>query len=230
MEDKSITTQPNELTVGEAWGASEMIDAKDIQISRISQQQALSKLVEAGKANPGDWCDSLSGEVLAKKDETLKVIIFNANKKLLIHKGFPGEKLEYVESQDVTEENVNLPWSQDLPNGEVLQRHMQYNYFCLLEGKVNDIPYILSFTSSKIKTAKKLNSMLIKLKSQNRPSPAVVFELKSTRETGDKGSWFGVDVQVGRDTTFEELSVAKERYMQSRSTSVRVSQDDDIVF
>ena len=85
---ESITTQPAEkagtpapavLDPNNAWGAADNIESSDLLVGKIFHQQALSKFVQDGKAQAGDWCDSLTGEVLAKKDVGLPVIIFNSS-------------------------------------------------------------------------------------------------------------------------------------------------------
>lgn len=220
---------------GGAWGASEIIDSNDLLVGKILHQQALSKFVQDGKATAGDWCDSLTGEVIAKRDADLSLIIFHSTKKLLISKGYSGDKIEFVEAQEVTPANANLPWKQEMPNGEIVHRHLQYNYFCMLPDKINELPYVISFSSSKIKTAKKLNTMIAKLARIQRPSAGVVFKFKSIKETGEKGSWFGVEISQGRDTTLEELKIAHDWYVQIKTNiDVKVAESssdvDDMPF
>lgn len=234
LQPVTIPTPPAIIDNG-AWGASESIDSNDLLVGKILQQQALSQFVQDGKATAGDWCDSLSGTVIAKKDSELSLIIFHSTKKLLISKGFPGEKVKFVEAQEVTPANINLPWMQEMQNGEIVHRHLQYNYFCMLPDRINELPYVISFSSSKIKTAKKLNTMIAKLARIQRPSAGVVFKFKSVKETGEKGSWFGVEISQGRDTTLEELKIAHDWYVQIKTnTDVKVAESssdvDDMPF
>ena len=209
------------------WGAADNIGAEDLQVSKIFHQQALSKFVQDGKAQAGDWCDSLTGEVLAKKDTELTVIVFSSFKKLLISKALTGStKFDFIESQDVTPENCNLPWEEEV-FGEIIKRQLQYNYFCLLPSKINELPYVLSLSSTKIKAAKKLNTMIAKLSRLGKPSAAFTFLLHSVKETGDKGSWFGMDISSGRQTTPEELEVAHYWYMQIKSQKVTITEEPE---
>lgn len=214
------------------WGAADNIESSDLLVSKIFHQQALSQFVQDGKAQAGDWCDSLTGEVLAQKNDGLQVIIFSSYKKLLIHKslrptpGDPNPKLHFVEAQEVTLENCNLPWEEVVEDG-IIKRQLQYNYFCLLPSKIDELPFVLSLQSTKVKTAKKLNTMIAKLSRLNRPSAAYHFILHSIKEQGDKGSWFGIDITQGDLTTKEELAAAHYWYMQIKSQKVNITEEPE---
>ena len=207
------------------WGAAEEIESSDLLVGKIYHQQALSKFVQDGQAQPGDWCDSLTGEVLAKRDAPLDVIIFSSFKRLLISAKLPGSnKYEFQEAQEVTLQNCNLPWEEETPNGSI-KRQLQYSYFCLIPGKELDLPLVLSLSSTKIKVAKKLNTMIAKLARLNRPSASVIFQLKSVKETGDKGSWFGAEVTQGAPTTKDQLQAAHDWYKQIKASTVVVAEE-----
>lgn len=221
--------QADEMVVadGAMWGAADDMDNTDITVSKIYHQQALSKFVQDGKAQAGDWCDSLTGEVLAKKDEPLEVIIFSSNKKLLISesKVKHNPKFEFKEAQNVTPENCNLPWEEETEFG-IIKRQLQYNYFVLLPNKLDELPYVLSFSSTKIKVAKKLNTMIAKLSRQKLPSAAYIFDIRSVKETGDKGSWFGAEITQGFKCTPEQFKAAHDWYVQIRSTKVTIEEGE----
>lgn len=198
------------------WGASEIIDTNDITVGKILHQQALSKFVQDGVASAGDWCDSLTGEVLCKRDDKFGLIVFHGFKKLIVSKvSHRGDKISY-EAQDVTPANVNLPWSEEVKDG-IIKRQLQYNYFCLIPAKINDLPYVLSLTSSKIKIAKKLNTMIAKLARLNKPSASTLFNFISVKESGEKGSWYGMDVIPDRYVSVEELHMAHYWYEQVKN-------------
>lgn len=237
---ETITTETGQIAVhrdnpiaviggSESWGAADQIDATDILVGKIFHQQALSKFVQDGIAMAGDWCDSLTGNVLAKKDEPLELIVFSSFKKLLIScDANRTGKYEFVEAQDVTPANINLPWQEDTPEG-IIKRQLQYSYFALMTTKLDELPYVLSFSSTKIKTAKKLNTFIAKLARMKRPSASCCFEFRSVKETGDKGTWFAVDIRQGRMTTPIELEVALDWYKQVKRSQVRVAEEREEV-
>lgn len=115
IKDKALM---NKL-LSESWGASESIETTDITVAKILQQQALSKFVADGVAMAGDWCDSLTGEVLCKKDQGLEVIIFDAFKKLLVKHYDLQNKETKTEIIDINASTINLPWDEVVVGGRI---------------------------------------------------------------------------------------------------------------
>jgi hypothetical protein len=224
---KIVEAELPTLDSSSIWGAADNIGSEDLLVGKIFHQQALSKFVQEGKAQAGDWCDSLTGEVLAKKDQPMPLIIFASYKKLLISESkLSNGKFDFVRSDDVTPANCNLPWEEETPTGTI-KRQLQYNYFCLLPGKILELPYILSLSSTKIKAAKKLNTMIAKLSRMNMPSASYVFNLHSIKETGDKGSWFGADITQGEKVTADQLAIAHDWYSQIKTQKVIVAEEPE---
>jgi hypothetical protein len=231
MTQKEVaTTQKNEVsTEVKAWGAAEDIDsAKDLIVPKIMHQQAISAFVKSDEAKAGDWCDSLTGEVLCKKTETIGLIVFSSYKlwrisKLENDKG--KEKYVYLKSEPYTAENSNYEYHEETEDGR-LHRQLTYNFYCLLADNIDELPYVLTLTSTKTKVAKKLNTMISKLARLNKPSAAVVFDFKSIEESNDGNTWFGIALSQGRDTTKEELEMAKYWYDKIKSSNVVVAEDE----
>ena len=227
METTPITTTTNGAlaTSGPVWGAAEDMASTDLVIAKIFHQQALSKYASDGKASAGDWCDSLTGEILAKKDKPLELIIFSSFKKLIISKLENGS-YKWQSSEDVTPTNALLPWEEVLSNGDQIRRNMQYNYFCLIANKLDEMPYVISLQSTKIKAAKKLNTMFAKLARLGMPSAAYIFNFNSIKETGDKGSWFGVEISQGAATNAAQQEVAYEWYKKLKTSKVVIAEEE----
>lgn len=250
-ENKEVQTQaevpvagaielPAEIA-GEGWGAVEEMDATDLLVPKIFHQQAMSQLVADGKARPGDFCDSLTGELLASKDDGLEVIIFGSYKTMLVRKwDVKADRWEFEELITLVPENArewaNKALVEETEDGK-FSYQMQYNYYCLVKDKLNDLPYVLTLGSTKTKAAKKLNTMLYRLRQIKKPSAAYAFILRSTPEKNDKGSWFGLDISQGDASTAIELMTAHGWYVKSQSTKFVVveeetanSEDGDIPF
>jgi len=68
--------------------------------------------------------------------------------------------------------------------------------------------------------------MLLKLSQNKKPGAAVVFELESTVEKNDRGSWFGLEITQGRNTTAEELLRAHAWYVKSKSEKFVVVEEE----
>ena len=236
----TTTTMPVQAAPA-VWGATEEMDSTDLLIPKIYHQQAMSKLVADGQAKPGDFCDSLTGQVLAKKEDTLQVIIFGAFKTMVISKHDTMSnrwKLDEVVRIDRTNaaNYANVPFEEETPDGRY-KNSLFYNYYCLIPGKASELPYIMSLGSTKTKVARKLNTMLAKLQQTGKPSAAVVFEMRSVPEKNDRGQWFGLEVTQGRDATKEEIQAAHTWYLKSRMQNLVAAEgaedagsDDDIAF
>lgn len=206
------------------WGAIEDIDTGDLLVPKIFHQQALSKFATEGNSRPGDFCDSFTGSVLANKDSKLEVIVFGSFKSMIISRFDPrSQKFELDRIVAITPQNAaeyaKKPFAEDI-NGESFKNSIQYNFYCLVPALIHELPFILSLTGTKTKTAKKLNTMLVKLNQQGKPGAGVVFELRSVQEKNDRGSWFGIDVKQGRDSTAEELKIAYRWYLKSRTQKI----------
>lgn len=206
------------------WGAIEGLETTDLLVPKIFHQQALSKFASDGVARPGDFCDSLTGEVLATKDKKLEVIIFGSFKTMVITL---NDKLKEIVT--ITRENAAY-WDDKQRSVEEgvdkWEYNLYYNYYCLVPSKIKELPYVLSLGSTKTKVARKLNTMLYKLQQLKRPGASVVFELTSTSEKNDKGSWFGLEIAQGRNASDEELLRAHAWHVKSKSQKFTVVEEE----
>jgi hypothetical protein len=222
------------------WGAVEGLDTNDLLVPKIYHMQAISKLVQDGAARPGEFCDSLTGEVLAKKDEKLQLIIFGSYKTMIVKSEMPGGKWKLHKIVSITPQNASewasRPFIEEIDHVQY-QNNLTYNYLCLLPKKINELPYVLSLGSTKTKVAKKLNTMLSKLSQAKKPGASVVFDFTSTTEKNDQGSWAGLEVTQGRNATPEELVAAHAWYVKSKTQKFVASEeahteteDDDLPY
>lgn len=214
-----------------AWGAVEDLDTNDLLVPKIFHQQAMSKFVADGNARPGDFCDSLTGEVLSKKENPLEIIIFGAFKSMVIsiynsgEKKFKLDKIVTINKENAYEYAARPLFTED-EHGNQYKNNLQYNFYCLVPSKINDLPYVLSLGSTKAKSAKKLNTMLYRLNQMNKPGASVVFTLSSVAEKNDKGSWFGVEIAQGRNATDAELAKAHEWYLKSKTHKIVAAEEE----
>jgi len=211
------------------WGAVEQMDGADLLVPKIYHMQAMSKFVADGNAKPGDFCDSLTGKVLATKDKPLEVIIFGMYKTMIVEKHDPYSnkfKLDKVVTitPDNTLEYANKPFTEDTDEGQV-KNSLHYNFYCLIPGNT-DLPYVLSLGSTKTKSAKKINTILSKVSNAGKPGASVVFNLSSVTEKNDRGSWFGLEVNQGRNSTPEEMQAAYNWYTKSKSQKFVAAEED----
>lgn len=219
---------PAEVT-DSAWGAIEGMETSDLLVPKIFHQQALSKFVKDGDARPGDFCDSITGTVLAPRDGKLEVIVFASYKTMVISK-LNDRTGKYLFDRIVTigpenaREWADRPFTEEI-NGESFKNNLTFNYFVLIPSLIKELPYVLSLGSTKTKAAKKLNTMLYKLNTLRRPGASVVFELSSVEESNDSGSWYGLEVNQGRAATPDELLRAHAWYMKSKTQKFVAAED-----
>lgn len=243
-EAKALATLPAEIKNAD-WGAIEEMDSTDLLVPKIFHQQSNSDFVKKDLARAGDFCDSLTGEVIARRADALPIIVFGAYKTMLISRetNVPG-KYEWEETVVITPQNAaqwaNHPFEMATADGNK-KYGLHYNYYCLLatEGHETGLPYVLTLGSTKTKAAKKLNAMLAKLKELGRPGASCVFELNSIEESNDRGSWYGINVTQGRNVTAAELLRAHAWYTKSKqqkfvvveeAAAVDVTDDDAVPF
>lgn len=241
-EQQALAAVPAEA-MSSNWGAIEEMETTDLLVPKIFHQQAMSKFVSEGKARPGDFCDSLTGEILAKKEDKLQVIVFGMFKTMIISKleaatnKFKLDKIVTIVPENARE-YASMPLQQEV-NGEQFKYNLQYNFYCLIPSLIKELPFVLSLGSTKTRAAKKLSTMLYKLQQLKRPGASVVFELTSVPVMNDQGSWFGLEITQGRNATPEELIRAHAWYVKSKSqkfvvveeeAAAEVVKDEDIPF
>lgn len=201
------------------WGAIDDFGTDDFLITKVFQMQGLSKLVREEKARMGEWRDSVSNELLCAKEAEFEVIIFSAYRNILVSRLDPvSQKYKWVKTEALTPENSDFEFESQTMEG-TFRRQMQYNYFLLPASDVNTMPLVLSLSSTKTKTAKRLATMMGKMKAKGLPSAAITFRLKSVNETNELGEWYGIEVSQGRPTTKEELQIAFDWYTRIKSDS-----------
>lgn len=198
-----------------SWGAAKNISTENIVIPKIFHQQQLSEIVkkEIGVV-AGDFCNSIDNSILAKRDEGLSIIIFNVFMNVLVKK-LNGLKWEWIRTEPVNDHNTKPPYTRDTPEGKI-SHSLQYNFMCLIPGRLKGLPFVLSMSSTKTAAARLLCTMIATLDLDNLPSAAFVFELKNVKEKKDNNEWYGLEVSKGRDTTEEELRKAFEWFNKTK--------------
>ena len=74
MSKSVVKKEANEVSIDLAeWGTPD-VDATDVVIPKILAQQGLSKFVTEGKAKFGDFCNSLTGEVLGDLSKPISLV------------------------------------------------------------------------------------------------------------------------------------------------------------
>lgn len=210
------------------WGAVTEYETTDLLIPKIYHQQSTSAFAKSGAARPGDFCDSVTGEVLATKDNGLEVIVFGVYKTMLISKQTKPDSTQYELQQIVTVTHENAkdmalkPFTEKDSDGLWIKNSLVYNFFCLLPSRIKELPFVLSLGSTKTKVAKKIATIQSNLAQKGRNGASVVFKITNYVEKNEKGDWFGLDVAVVRNAEPMELMQAYAWHVKSKSQAFGV--------
>jgi len=229
IREQEYKNLPAEVTAGD-WGVVEELETTDLLVPKIFHQQGLSQFVTDGKAQAGDFCDSLTGEILAKREDKLEIIVFGSYKTTIV--SIYDERAKKYQLKEIithlpenAKQLAELPMEEETSEGKI-RRNTYYNLYCLIPSKIAELPFVLSLGSTKTKAAKKINTMIFKLSQQKKPGAAVVFELTSVTEKNDKGTWYGIEVNQGRWTTPQELMRAHAWHVKSKTQKFNVAEEE----
>lgn len=205
-------------------------DASDFEIPMIKLMQGLSDFVKEGKAGLGDYCSSMSGEILAKRNEKLELILL---KKEMYYNEFDesGDEKKYIGRIPYTAETANLPYEDEHSylsekTKGLIKRYKTVDWYVLKADPTDNIfaalPYVFRFQVSSLKVAKNLNSKLQVLKRQGIPRAAKVFEFTSKINPTDQHKNLIPEITLGRDVTPSELEAATMWTKDLMKMSVKV--------
>lgn len=213
MNTEVAKMETKELATADVWGAGEGLAAEDLLIPKILLMQKMSDLVDQAKAKPGEFRSSITGELLGDEKKPVEVIVFDSFKNWLI---FENNEFKEV-----------LPWTGErlLWEEGTIKRQLSYNFYCLLTSKIDDIPHLISLKGTSTKAAKTLMTAFARLGRIKKPSAAKTFKLGCHQEKNDKGSYYVIDVLEGRDTTPQEIALAKSWCADIRQSRVAVVHD-----
>lgn len=210
-----------------AWGAADEMTADDFLIGKALIMQALSEMVTEGEASPGQYRNSLTGELYADVDETFDAICFFRDLTWVVFEGG-----EYKETIPVKDENRRLP----IEEGDI-RRDKTFNFYLL---SVNDLaenpgsaaPVILSLKRTGVRTAKAIQTFFGNLAADKKPSAAYVIRLGTKKVKGEKGTYHVATFNPGRETTKEEQLVAYKWYKTileaKKEQKIRVHDESEI--
>lgn len=234
-QEVAIKEDTSVAVIGGAWGAGggDDFELSDVITPKILLMQPMSKLVvEEGKGKAGDFLDSLEQTVLGDGKKPIEIIVFDKFKNWKVSDMSSGLK-KWVRYDDYRASDGDLDWEFQ-EDGKTMRRDKTLTYSVLLvkDGVVQEMPYKISFSSSTYKNARRLQSYIEKLRIQGKNSASSTFKLLSKKETNEKGTFYVIDVSVGRPTTQEEQAMALNWYLAVKSGEAKLQDheiDDEIV-
>lgn len=209
---------------GGAWG-SEGTFREHIVIPRLQLMQASSKFVKAKKNQDGDIIESINGEVLGRLNEPMFMIPFKTFGTIQVFEGH-GNKKKYLKTIPMDDNNVGIPWEYTL-NGQPVTNVKIINFFCIVPGHTDGLPFLIGFKGSSFNTGKKLSSFFQNCEMKGITPAKSVFQLSSESKTKDDNTFSVYDLKYMRPSTTEELALAKKWYLSLTHNSDSVKVDEE---
>lgn len=218
--ETQVATTGNTLPAVPAgsWG-SEGTSSEDLVIPRINLQHDLSQAVKSGKARPGDFMHSNTQEVLPKSIEFIPVKTF---RQWLITDALDRKKM--LGKILVDKNNEDWP-EQGTMNGKEVLRTKTLNFFVLLPGRLEELPFLVSFKKSGMYAGKILSTHFQTSAMRNMPPAAHTFLLSSEQRVTNGNQYMSPVVSPGRLTTADELAVAYKWYQILSKGDVKVEEE-----
>lgn len=120
-----------------------------------------------------------------------------------------------------------------LENGNYIENSAQF-YVLVTDDEGNASPALIVMKSTQLKKARKWNSMMMTLKMQGKNGPFTppayshVYRLMTLKESNDKGSWFGWEVErVGPVEDASTYAMAKSFALSVAQGEVNVKHDQE---
>jgi hypothetical protein len=216
MKNEIAAKKPNALAVSQdfsdgGWD-TEVVDTKDILIPKILLMHPTSDLVKKGIRNIGEIIKSTTEEVIAKRGESLEVVVFEKWKEWRIMKlDAAGKRFEYVRTEAWTPENDDQPW--DYAEGpDKFRRDKTMNFYGILlkDAEVGTaFPVKLSFTRTGFKTGLKIADAYTRAIMEKAAPTRQAFKIGSELKDGKDESYFAFTAGLGVETpdTVKEIAL-----------------------
>ena len=219
-----------------AWGAPQM-STQDIIIPKILPMQGLSVAVAEGRAQMGEFRDSVNNSLLGDLTKPVHCIPFFLQKSWDVLQEQADGQFKFSHSVPVVEDpskpdyNDNWKW-EDTKDGLKVKNVRRLNFYVLLPSEVEAgtaVPYIMSFKSTSIKEGKKLfTQMYMRNIRAGLPPAAFTIKIGGSRQKNDKGIFIVPNYQMDRAATEAELTECLSwiKLIQRGSVKVDETQDD----
>lgn len=212
---------------------TETVDTKDILIPKILLMHGSSDLVKKGVRNVGEIIKSTSEEVVAKRNETLDVLVFEKWKEWRIMKKPAGkERYEYVRTEAWAPENDELPWEYQ-ENGEDYRRDKTMNFYGLIAKEAEagtGFPVKLSFVRTSFRSGLKIADAYSRALMNKQPPTSQIFKIGSEVREGVDDSYLAFTAVVGEKSSEAMQKAAlgwRKIVQQAKKTNAVVDHEVD---
>lgn len=236
-----------------SWGAEEST-SEDVILPLVLLMHGQSKAVLAGEKAVGEIMRSTDGKVLAKRNESFKIIPFVMRKSFrytLIESGRGDKKIKtWLGSIPWTPANTDTPFQVSLTGTQILEMFPKsrkakelnekqmyecdadstYSFLCLLADpemyQDYQMPMSVSFTRSSKKTGKKIADYFAQCKAAKKPPASIVWEIGSELITGGENDYLVFTAKQSDATKIEQLRECKKWFDIISTNSARFKEDE----
>ncbi len=229
-----VESQGTEVSTDVELGFGDELGQEDCELGRIAIGQPTSEYVKNESVKQGSFVNLSDMTILGYKEEKPLEMILVGHFKYWIESD--KETRDFIGKYPATDAN-ELPW-EEMVDGRLITRTFNAAYLVLLPEEIKDgcaLPYEFTFRSTEAKNAKKINSIVKKMRKQNIPAWGKVFEVTCALKSKGKDSWFATTTKVGRDTTpeereesaqcYNEFKQFKDKAMSSEETTTEATND-----
>jgi len=238
-KETAVAVIDNSVFEGDAHDGMDNISAEDVALPFLKVLSQLSpecESVEGAKA--GMIYNTVSGQVF---DGTsgLKVVPCHYERKYIEWaprgQGSGAPVAVHPATSDIMTKTFRKPGeSKDyLDNGNYVETSAQH-YVLVLDNEGNATPALIVMKATQLKKSRKWNSMMMTLKLSGAngpftpPSYSHVYRLTTSKESNDKGSWYGWEVErVGPVENAMVYASAKGFALSVKQGEVNVKHDQD---
>lgn len=240
-----------------SWGAEES-SSEDVILPLVLLMHGQSKAVLGGEKAVGEIIRSTDGKVLAKRNETFKIIPFVMRKSFrytLVEAGRGDKKIKtWLGSIPWTPANTDTPFQVTLTGAQILEMFPKsrkakelndkqtyecdadstYSFLCLLADPEMyadyQMPMSVSFTRSSKKTGKKIADYFAQCKAAKKPPASIVWEIGSELITGGENDYLVFTSKQSDATKIEQLRECKKWFdiISTNSSKFKEDEVDDV--
>lgn len=205
-------------------------DPSDILIPKLLLMQGPSQLVAEGKAAQGDMINSVTGQKLGDKTQTINVVPLTHFKTMTVMRD-KGGMYVFDHAEPWTVSHTSKPWEETV-NGAKYRNYPTLNFYVMLETDLKEnksaMPLLLSFKSTSIKAGKKMVNHFAMASEIGQKPCSGILTLSCVVKKGEKGPYHAFDIVFNKNTPAEygPALLKWERILKTNKVKVDASHEE----